>query len=529
MSLDAIVIGAGVNGLTAAAYLARAGRKVLVVERQPVVGGMCVTGEFHPGFRANTCVDDAGWLPPAVERELDLGRHGYAASLAPVSLAAPVEGNAPLVIRGDAGATAAGIAALSPSDGARWQEFCDFVARLGGFLEALYSARTPVVESSAPADMLALLSLGRRMRGLGRRGMIDVLRSVPMPVSDLLDEWFTDPVLKGALAFGGVANVQHGPQSGGTSLVFLHGQVGLPNGYVRGRRVARGGVGALGEALASAARAAGAEIRTGATVTQVVTKDDRVRGVVLDSGEEIAAEAVVSSADPRRTFGTLLDPGLFDPEFLGAVECVRMRGSAARVHLALDGLPRFASGAHEWGRDALRGAITLAPDMNALERAYDAAKHGEVSPSPCLWASIPSLDDPTLAPAGKHVLSVQVQYAPYEVRGGWTDARRESLGNAVVAALAEHAPDLEAMVLHGEVLAPVDLESRFGVTEGNLLHGELALDQFLFMRPVPECARYATPLDGLWLCGSGTHPGAGTAGASGRLAAKEILSAKRTR
>jgi phytoene dehydrogenase-like protein len=520
--LDVLIIGGGVNGLTAAAFLARAGRKVLVVERRATPGGLCATGEFHPGFRANLCVDDAGWVPAAVSRELDLAAHGYAPSIAPVSMTIPIDGAAPLVITPDVRATADALRVHSPHDAARWPAFCELVARLSGFLEALYGVRPPAVESRAPADLLALLSIGRRLRGLGRRGMIDLLRTVPMPVSDLLDEWFELEALKGALATAGVLNVQLGPQSGGTALVFLHGHVGLPGGGIGARRVAPGGVGSLVAALAAAASRAGAEIRTGAEVSQIRVREDRVTGAVLASGEEIAAPVVVSSADPRRTFA-LLDAGDFDPEYLHAVDCVRMRGPQARVHLALAELPRFATGATAWADAALRGAILVAPSVAYVERAYDAAKHGRIAEQPWLRVSIPTLDDPALAPAGRHVLSIQAQYAPYRLRDGWTPERRQALGETVVRRLAEHAPGLPGAVLHCEVLVPPDVEERYGATEGSLLHGELALDQFLFARPVPASARYAAPIEGLWLCGSGTHPGAGTAGASGRLAAKEVL------
>ena len=523
MKYDVLVIGGGVNGLTTAAYLARGGKKVLVAERRSSLGGLCATEEFHPGFRANSCVDDPGWVPASVVKDLGLATLGYVQSFAPQSMTIPIAGAAPIVISSDMSATADAIRPHSVRDAAKWPEFCAFVARLSGFVEMLYDVRAPAVESNATADILTLLTLGRRLRGLGRRGMVDVIRTIPMPIADVLDEWFEHDALKGALSTLGVCNVQHGPQSGGTALVFLHNHVGLPAGYIGGRRIVRGGMGSLVEALAGAVTRAGGEIRTNAEVSQVRVSNDRVTGVVLVGGDEIDVPIVVSSADPRRTFTTLLDAGDLDPEFLHAVDCVRMRGPQVRMHLALAGRPRFASWTTAWSDTAIRGAIAVAPSMSYVEQAYDAAKHGRIAEKPWLRVFIPSLDDASFAPAGKHVMTVHAQYAPYRLRDKWTRERRAALRDSLVELLVAHSPGLSGAILHSEILAPPDIEERYGATEGSLLHGELTLDQFLFARPVSQTSRYASPIDGLWLCGSGTHPGAGTAGASGRLAAKEIL------
>ncbi|MCC6316349.1 MAG: NAD(P)/FAD-dependent oxidoreductase [Gemmatimonadaceae bacterium] len=521
MSYDVIVIGAGVNGLTTATLLARAGRKVLVVEQRDVVGGVCATEEFHPGFRANICVDDPGWMPAPLAELLGLARHGYAPTFAPAGTVIPVHDAAPVVLDADPSRGAAALQRIAPRDAARWTEFCTQLAALSGMLAEIYSRRAPLVGSTAPRDLWDLLSSGRRLRKLGRRGMIDFLRAVPMEVADYLDEWFEHPALKGALSFGGIRDVQHGPMSGGTTLVLLHHHVGMPLGLVNGRRVVTGGVAALPLAIEAAARAAGVEIRCGAEVIQVVTRDDRVAGVVLVNGERLVARTVACSADVRRTF-MLVEPGLFDPGFLHAVDHVRMRGPSARVHLAVDGDPGFG-GASPWPREALAGSITIAPTMAWLERAYDAAKHGGMAESPGLQVTVPTVLDPGLAPAGKHVVTIHAQYAAHDLRAGWTPERRVALGAAVMRALAPHAPDLGRRTLHMDVRTPADLAREYLVTEGSVLHGELALDQFLFMRPVPACARHAAPLNGLWLCGSSTHPGAGTAGVSGWFAAREIL------
>ena len=526
MTFDAIIIGAGVNGLTTAACLARAGRKVVVLEQRATLGGVCSTEEFHRGFRANICVDDPGWMPAALAAALDLGSHGYRPSFAPIGAVFPVDGAAPVVLSATPSQAAASLQRVAPADAAKWPAFCDQVARLSGMFEALYLTRAPAVGSTQLGELWSLLSLGRRLRGLGKRGMIDFLRAAPMEVADYLDEWFESPALKGAVAFGGVRDVQHGPMSGGTTLVLLHHHVGMPAGLINGRRLSPGGVGALPNALAAAARAAGADIRLNAEVVQVVTRGDRVSGVVLVNGEQLEARHVVSSADVRRTFGTLLEPGLFDPEFLGATESVRMRSPSVRVHLAVDGLPGFATSTQRWPAESLGGTITIAPSMAGMERAYDAAKHGGVAAEPCLQVTIPTLHDSTLAPAGQHVVTVHAQFAAYRLAGGWTSERRSAIGATILKQLAVHAPDIEARLLHMDVRTPADIEREYLVTEGSVLHGELALDQFLFMRPVPACARHATPLSGLWLCGSSTHPGAGTAGASGWLAAQEILREK---
>lgn len=526
MKYDAIVIGGGVNGLVTAAYLGKAGKRAVVLERRSTLGGITATEQFHPGYRANMCVDDAGWVPASVVADLGLAQRGYAPTHAATGLVVPLDGAAPLVLPTDVSRASDAIRRLSVADAAAWPGFCALIARLAGFLEALYTVRPPDVHTNSAADLLTMLSLGKRLRGLGKRGIVDLLRTVPMPIADLLDEWFEHPGLKAALSLHGVLNVQHGPMSGGTALVFLHRHIGLPLGHIGGRRVTPGGVGSLASALAAAAQAAGVEVRTNADVAEIVVENDAVSGVRLTDGSLVAGTLVASAVDPRRTFGTLVDPGFFDPEMLTAVDNIRMRGPAARVHLALTGRPAFSNSGHTWGEDAVRGSLALVTSMKGIEKAYDAAKHGGVSEHPAILVTLPSVDDPTFAQSGHHVLTAHVQYAAFKAKGGWTTAVRDALGDTVVQTIAEVAPTLPQLIRHRVVLAPPDLAEQYGVTEGSLMHGELALDQFLFMRPVPECARYRTPVAGLWLCGGGSHPGAGTAGATGMLAAKEILASK---
>jgi phytoene dehydrogenase-like protein len=521
---DVIVVGAGANGLATAALLGKKGKRVLVLERREVAGGTNATEEFHPGFRASACRDDTGWVPETLVRQLDLVRHGLE-WLRPTAGMVSVSPDQPSVaLYADIGRTVDGLKALSPADASRWKPFCEFVDHVAGFLQAAYSVRAPRVQSRAFSDLLPLAGLGRRLRKLGKRDMMEVLRVVPMPVADVAEEWFTLEPLRALLAVAGTFDVRHGPMSGGTALVFLHQQVGQPAGSIGVRRIARGGTGALTSALATAARQAGVEIRLGAEVSEVLVDRSRVRGVRLETGEEIGATQVVSSADPRRSFAWI-DPMWLDPELLRAVENIRMRGSTARMHFALDGLPVFRSGGVEVSRDALGGTMVLAPSVVAVERAYDAAKFGTVSDAPPMTFTLPTLIDPTLAPDRKHTLSVTVQQVPYALREGWTPAAAGELGDAVTASLSQVSPDLRERIVGRWVLSPADLESRYGATEGSLSHGELALDQFLFMRPVPPCSRYATPLHGFWFCGSGAHPASST-GAAASLVVREITSTK---
>lgn len=517
---DAVVIGGGMNGLVAAATLARARQRVLVLERSERVGGTLTTEEFHPGFRANLARDDAGWIPHVLLRDLRLERHGVTAVPADVGLVIPRAGEVPLLTWRDRERTAQALRTVSAADAARWGDFCAFVERVAGFLELAYAQRPPKVQSRALGDLLPLAALGRRLRGFGRREMVEVLRAVPMPVADLLEEWFESPVLRGALATLGVRDVLHGPMSGGTALVFFHQHVGA-GGDVGVRRVVRGGTGALVDAAAAAARHAGAEIRTATAVREIVVQDGRVAAVRLDSGEKVETGRVFSSADPRRTFA-LVQPEWLDPELLRAVDNVRMRGATARVHFALDALPPFASGGAAWPDEALGGTIVSSPGVNGVERAYDQAKYGALPDEPALSVMVPSVADPSLAPNGGHVVSVSVHHAPYRLERGWNADSRQALGDLVQSRIEQLAPGFGARVQARVVLSPADLEARFGASEGSLTHGEIALDQFLFMRPVPQCARYAAPVDGLWLCGTGMHP-ACVAGAAGVLAAREAL------
>ena len=521
---DVIVIGAGANGLATAALLARKGQRVLVLERRDVAGGTNATEEFHPGYRANACRDDAGWVPDGLVRQLQLARHGLDWLRVPAGMVSVAADRRAVATYPDVSRTVDELKLISKEDAEKWPAFVEFVGGVARFLEAAASVRAPQVQSRAIGDLVALATLGQRLRRMGKRGMMEILRVVPMPIADVAEEWFAGEELRTLLAVAGTNGVRHGPMSGGTALVCMQQQVGLPAGAVGVRRVPRGGTGGLVTALANAGREAGVELRLGAEVSEVVVERARVTGVRLSTGEMIGAGQVVSSADPRRSFAWI-DPVWLDPELLRAVDNIRMRGCTARVHYALDALPKFLSGGAEIPRDALGGTLVLAPSVVAVERAYDAARVGQVPSAPALSVTVPSLLDPSLAPERRHVMSVTAHHVPYARTGGWNDEAADLLGEQVTAMLAPVVPDLRERTVRRWVLTPQDIESRYGCTEGSLSHGELALDQFLFMRPVPSCSRYATPLAGFWLCGTGSHP-ASASGAAAPLVARE-MTAKR--
>ena len=484
MTPDAIVLGAGPNGLAAAAMLARAGRRVLVLERG----------------NATTVPDwEAGWVLPALVRDLALDRHGWTPSAPDPWLTIPLPGGGTLALHRDVARTAEAIRRVSPADGARWPEFCARAARVAGFLARLYAGPPPHPIPSGAGDLLQLAGIARRARGLGRTGLTDLLRWLPMPVQDLLDDWFSDATLKGALGGLGVSGSRYGPRAGGTAFVLLHHHAGSPAGVLRSESVGLRG------ALATAARGHGVEIRSGAEAARILVTRERAAGVVLTTGEEIASPLVVSSADPRRTFLGLVGPDHLDPEFLHAVRSIRFRGACGLVELSAAGRPAFAG-------------LAAAASLDHLERAADAVKYGAVSARPAVDLRVTGT-----APDGRHRLLASVQYAPYALRdGAWDEAGRRALGDAALGALRAHAPALADARVE-RVLAPIDLETQYGLTEGSLSHGELALDQILFMRPVAGWARYRTPLPGLYLGGAGAHPGGGVPGAAGYHAARAAL------
>lgn len=513
---DAIVIGAGQNGLTAAAYLARAGQRVLVLERRATLGGSVSTEALWPGYQVDPVLN-RGQLAAEVVRELDLARHGLKPLPQSLSLFAPGPDGSHVWLTPDLPAALQSIGRLSRDDAAQWPKFLALLGKVAGFLQEAYGLTMPHLPRPLPAEAPGLAQLGLKLRGLGPKDMMEAVRLLPMSLTELLDEWFTSDLLKGALGAQGVHALTQGPLSAGTGYLLLH-HWALQNGPFRG--TVQGGSGAITQALAAVARAAGAEIRANSEVTAITTTDNRATGVRLASGEQVGARRVLSSLDPKRTFLGLVGPLALDPGFVHAINCIKMRGSVAKMHLALNGLPRFTAAP---GPEALRGTVVIAPSLLYLERAYDAAKYGGLAEQPYLEITVPTVLDPSLAPAGQHVMSIHVQYAAYR---GETPAWREAIETAVLRTLAPYAPDLAGQITHRQVFTPHDLEQIYGLTEGHLYHGELMLDQFLFMRPVPGWAQYRTPVDQLWLCGPGAHPGGGISGLPGRNAAREVLKAK---
>jgi phytoene dehydrogenase-like protein len=516
---DAIVIGAGHNGLVTAAYLSKAGRRVVVLERRDRVGGILDTVDVAKGTRAPGIVHTVGRLRTSVIEQLGLRRHGFEPIRPEVRVFAPQPDGPGLTLWTDPARTAAELRERSPHDADAFVPFDRRVRSVASFLAYLNVATPPDVKNLSFADLLTGLRAGKAFRDLGPKAARETTRVLPMAVADLVGEVFETDAVLGALAGRAVRYTAMGPWSAGSAYVFLNDVAGIDGGAAGETTFARGGPGALADALASAARASGAEIRTGAEVAEVVTRDHRAVGVVLPTGEEIRARVVVSSADPKRTLTTLVDPVILGPELVWRGGNIRTPGGASKVNLALSELPRF-NGADA---DRLRGRIVIAPSVDHVERAFDASKFGQVSEEPFLEATIPTLTDPSLAPQGRHVMSVLAQWTPYRLRAGDWTAEGERLADLVVKTLEVYAPGLGDLVTSRRVITPVDLESDYGLSEGGVLHAEPGLDQFFAWRPLLGHARYRFGIDGLYLCGSGAHPGGGVTGAPGGNAAREIL------
>ncbi len=517
---DAIVIGGGHNGLVNAAYLARGGKKVIVLERRHVLGGAAVTEEIFPGFKFSVCSYVVSLLRPEIIRELDLPRHGM--EILPLDgTFTPLPNGDHLWRVNDHAKTRREIARHSRVDAEAYEEFGKAMLQMCRFVKPLLSMTPPDPTSLKPRDLGKLLELGRRFRALSPGDQYTLVQLMTMGAADFLDQWFETDVLKATMSASGIIGTFLGVRSPGTAYVLLHHYMGEIDGAFRSWGFSRGGTGAISAAIAAAAREAGAEIRTEAPIARILVQNGRATGVVLANGDEIRGEVVSSSVDPHQTFLKMLAPEQLPGEFLEELQRYKFRGSSGKVNLALDALPDFrclpGPGAH------LRGAMSISPSVEYMERAYDDAKYGDFSRRPYIDVVIPSLTDPSVAPPGKHVLSCFVQYAPYKLKEGTWDQRREEFGDAVIHTLAEYAPNITSIILGRQVLTPLDLEREWGLTEGNIFQGELSLEQLFFLRPVPGWAQYRTPIKNLYLCGSATHPGGGIMGAPGRLAAMQIL------
>ena len=518
---DVVVIGGGHNGLVNAAYLARAGKKVLVLERRHVLGGAAVTEEVFPGFRFSVCSYVVSLLRPEIIRDLDLPRHGL--EILPLDgTFTPMPNGDHLWRVNDHGKTHRAIARHSKLDAEAYDEFGKAMQAMCRFVKPILSMVPPDPATLNPKELMKLLFIGRRFQGMTSEDKYNQVQLMTMSAIDFLDQWFETDVLKATMSASGIIGTFLGVRSPGTAYVLLHHYMGEIDGAFRSWGFARGGTGAISNAIADAAREAGAEIRTEAGIAQIIVKTGRARGVVLANGDEIQADIISSSVDPRLTFIKFIEDGNLPNDFLDEVRRYKFRGSSGKVNLALDGLPSFTCmpgpGAH------LRGAISISPSVEYMEKAYDDAKYGRYSRRPYIDMVIPTLTDPSVAPPGKHVMSCFVQYAPYKLRPGmnWDD-QKEAFGNNVIDTIAEYAPNIKNIILHKQVLTPLDLERDFGLSEGNIFQGELSLEQLFFLRPVPGYAQFRTPIRNLYLCGSATHPGGGIMGAPGRLAALEIL------
>jgi phytoene dehydrogenase-like protein len=523
---DAVIIGGGHNGLVAAAYLARAGLKVVVVERRHVLGGAAVTEEVFPGFRFSVASYVVSLLRPEIVRELELPKHGL--EILPLDGTFTPLDDDYLWRVNDHGRTVRELRRWSPSDAEAYEDYSRLMVEMARFVKPILSMAPPDPGRFHPREWLPVARLGREFKNLPSEQQAVFIQLMTMSAADFLDQWFETDPLKATMSASGIIGTFQGIRSPGTAYVLLHHYMGEIDGVLRAWGIPRGGTGAVSNSIADAARSLGVEIRTEAAVEQLLTRGDEVNGVVLASGEEVTGRVTMSSLDPHQTFDRLVPPGHLDSSFLEEVGRYRYRGSSGKVNLALDGLPEFTC--LPGAGDHLRGAISFSPGIDYMELAYDDAKSGRFSRRPYIDMIIPTLVDPSMAPPGKHVMSCFVQYAPYHLadEDEWDDARREAFGEAVVDTIAERAPNIRDLILHKQVLTPKDIEETFALSEGNIFQGELSLEQLFFNRPVPGWARYRTPLQNLWMCGSATHPGGGIMGASGRLAALQVVRSLRS-
>jgi phytoene dehydrogenase-like protein len=516
--LDVIVIGGGHNGLVAAAYLAKAGKQVLVLERDEHVGGILRPTQPAPGFIAPGLIHTVGRLRASVVKDLKLDRFGYQTVTPTVRMHAPMPDGSAVTFWGDATKTADGIAGRNAHDAQAFLDFDKKMRAIASFLAYVQVATPPDPKSPSLADAIMGLKLGRAFRDLGAKTGREAIRAMPMAVADLVQEVFQDEALRGPLATRGVLYTAMGPWATGTAQVFLNDSAGTDGGAAGTAVFPKGGTGALATAIEQAATGLGVQIRTGADVVAIRSRGTRALGVTLADGTEIDAPLVVSAADPKRT-AALCDPVTLGPTMVWRTGNIRQPGATARVNFALSGLPAF----HGGDAERLSGRIVIGPSIDDVERSMDAVKYGHVSEEPTLEAAIPSLTDPSLAPEGKHVMSVVFQAAPYALRDGDWASERDRVGDIAVKTLETYAPGFGELVEAREIITPKDMESAFALSGGHVQHAEPALDQFFAWRPIFGEARYGYLLDGLYLAGSGAHPGGGITGGPGANAARQIL------
>jgi phytoene dehydrogenase-like protein len=519
---DAIIVGAGHNGLVTAAYLARAGRKVLVLERREIVGGCAVTESLWPGYRVSTAAYLTSLLQERIVRELDLPRFGYKVDAKDPAFFSAFPDGRHFFMWQDRAKTLAEISKFSRHDAEVYAAYEDQIERISQVVEHLLLTTPPPFPPTGIGAVLDYLKLAGRLRGLPPRDMVALVKIFTQSAAEFLDEWFESEEVKVTLATDGVIGANGGPRSPGTAYILLHHCMGGVAGHRGLWGFVRGGMGAVSDAIAAAARTAGAEIRTNAAVAKILVRSGRAHGVVLEGGEEIEARTVASNLDPKVTFLKLLEARDLPPDFVDSIRNFRIEGTSCKINLALNGLPRFTAMPETPGPQH-RATMHICPNIEYVERAWDDAKYGRPSARPLLELTIPTMYDPSLAPAGKHVMGIFLQYAPYTLRESNWDELREPFGDRVISLIEEYAPGFASLVEHRQVLSPLDLERRFGITGGNIFHGEMSLDQMFVMRPVAGWARYRTPIDGLYLCGSGAHPGGGVMGAPGFNCAREML------